>query len=279
MGRAERIHRGRHSLANSRATPERRYDRPVKGAGLFVTWVALAACGRIGFDAVPGAGDAQLGDGPGNDGRARDGSAASVRFIQATSRIAGAVRTLAAVTTQPVSAGDLLVVGWSLDGPPPTMATISDSLGTSFTTVSTGVAAPLVVYLAYGYAASSAIDTFTITITSTPNSYLELQAWEFAGIASDGFVAAEQAQGQSLATNGVQTPGIAVSTTGSDLLFAWGVFAFSGTISAGFTQVSDNDTDPAEYAIVSGPDPVVATMTQNAGGTDWTIVGATFETE
>jgi hypothetical protein len=132
------------------------------------------------------------------------------------------------------------------------------------------------VYFSYGFAAASGPDNIKVQINTPPNTYLELQAWEFAGIKPGGFVAAEQANGSSQATNGTTTPAIAVAGSGSDLLFAWGVFIDAGTIGNGFTLASNDVGDPAEYLLVTLPStPVTATMT--AGG-DWTIVGATFET-
>ena len=80
--------------------------------------------------------------------------------------------------------------------------------------------------------------------------------------------------------NAVATPAIAVAGTGADLLFAWGVFAGTGSSSAGFTEVSDAYSDPAEIQLVALPSaPVVATESWTSASPDWTIVGATFETE
>jgi hypothetical protein len=234
---------------------------------------ALAACGRFDFD--------PLASGTTSDAAApRDGIAGSgaialhgTAFGQVSSPLETATASFPQGIIQP---GDLLLVGGALDGTPPTNFAVGDSANDPFSMISTGSAAPFVVYLFYGYARSSGALTITATIDSTPNTFLEVQAWAFGGMIDNaGPDDVAQAVGQSLATDGAATRPLLVSQA-NELVLGWGVFYMTGSPGTGFTQISDASGDPAEDLIAQAPGQLPVTMTMAPGGTNWTIVGATF---
>jgi hypothetical protein len=236
----------------------------------------LAACGRLDFD-TRGGGDAHAGGGGDattpRDGPVGDGPPAAIEFVQTAGLAEGAVLTITAAFASPLVAGDLVIAGASLDGPPPSLAKFGDSQLNSFTTCSNGVAAPAVVYLAYTYAMAGA-DSVSFDINATPNSYLEIAIWSFRRV-SGAPDSCAQAQGQSLATDGAISPALS-ATTSNELLFAWGVFDGVGMAGTGFTSVSEIDGDSGEDKLLTAPGSYQATETMDAGGTNWTIAGATF---
>jgi hypothetical protein len=232
--------------------------------------IACASCGRIDFDPLD---DAAPGFG-GSDGAPMGGT--NIVLRQASSGlIASPGMSVSASLNGGINAGDLLVVGVSLDGPVPSLAMLADTMGNSFTTISSGVAAPFVVYLSYGFASASGSETVDETIDTTPNTGMQIQLWDFGGIAPNGFVDCAQADGQSLATDGATTRALDVSAA-NELVFGWGVFFTTGTTGTGFASLSDFNGDPAEFQIAKAPGSIPVTMTMAAGGTNWTIVGATF---
>jgi hypothetical protein len=243
---------------------------------VWLVFTMLAACGRLDFDTHVG-GDAQGGSGDATalrDGHGGDGpSAAAIEFLQSTGLADGTVLTITATFSSPLDAGDLVLVGASLDGNPPSQSKFHDTQMNSFTTCSNGVAAPAVVYLAYTYAMAGA-DSISFDINAAPNSYLEIAIWNFRGV-SGAPDSCAQAQGQSLATDGAISPALS-ATTSNELLFAWGVFDGVGVAGTGFTSVSEIDGDAGEEMLLTAPGSYHATETMDAGGTNWTIAGATF---
>ncbi len=147
-----------------------------------------------------------------------------------------------------IVAGDLLLVGVSLDGPV-TIAIhdrghdrqlVHDDLDRRRRTVRR---LPRV-----RVRERRGSETVNATSDTTPNTSMQIQFWDFGGIAANGFDDCAQAAGQSLATDGAATRALDVSAT-NELVFGWGVFFMTGTTGTGFASLSDFDGDPAECRI------------------------------
>jgi hypothetical protein len=234
--------------------------------------LACASCGRIDFDAL---GDAApgFGDAARDDGAAMGGT--NIVLREASSGLVVRPGMSVSATLDGIVVGDLLLVGVSLDIDALPTSSLADSTGDSFTTISNGVVAPFVVYLSYAIAKDAGSVTVDETIDMPPNSGMQIQFWDFGGIAPDGFDDCSQASGQSIATDGATTRPLEV-TAANELVFGWGVFGTTGTTGTGFASLSDFNSDPAEFQIAQAPGTIPATMTMAANGTNWTIVGATF---
>ena len=245
------------------------YDRGVR---LALALACMAACGRLGFDAsrdgAPGGG----GDGPHD--ASRDGSPSGIALRQGSGSVMGSVHDMSITLPGEVTAGDLLILGVSADTPPEAVS-LSDTLGTSYTLVSNATAIPLPVYLAMAFAPATGADTIALHVNTAPNSYLELQAWEYAGIAPGPPEDVAQMNGTTTATDGAATRPL-VASTNNELLFGWGVFFVDGAVGTGFTEVSNIGSDPAEQRILDTPGAYLATMTLLTSSGLWTVVGATF---
>ncbi len=118
-----------------------------------------------------------------------------------------------------IVAGDLLLVGGSLDGPVPTTFSVADSMGNSFTPISTGVAAPFVVYLEYAYAKDAVSRPSARRSTRRRDVHAD-PVLDFGGIAPSGFDTACTGRRQSLATDAVATRALDVSAA-NELVFGW----------------------------------------------------------
>ena len=246
------------------------YDICVRLAWLVGCSLIASGCGRLDFDQHgDGAGtvtDVSVGDVGG------DGGPPAIAFLQGAAQVLGVVTSASITMPMAVTAGNLVLVAVSFDGAPRTV-TVGDTQLSSYTMISTGVAAPLVVYLFYVMAGATGLDMVTVSIPTNPNSYLELQAWEFAGIVA--FDDCAQANGTTLAVDGATTPALSAPTT-NELVFGWGTFFVSGHAGTGFTQDTIDFNDPEEHRVSTVPGSYPATMTLDAGGSFWTIAGATF---
>jgi hypothetical protein len=239
----------------------------------------VAACGRFDFDPPVArvTGDAAHADSAGGGGSSDGGTDANpslITFVQMIAQQNGTA-SVTATFADPVTAGDLLIVGVSFDTTI-TSITINDSGSDLFEDASIGQSTPLVSYLFIATANAAASETFTATITPAPSSYLQLQAWEYAGIdTTNPLDDAAQATGSSIATDGMTTRPLRVSTA-NELLFGWGECINTCDAGTGFTTLDTFAGDSAEARILGATGSATPTMTLEPDGDNWTFVSATF---
>jgi hypothetical protein len=228
------------------------------------------SCGRIGFDTAAPANDASPGTDSPTDGT---GSAIPIAYGQGGGSAIPTATSLSVTLGAPVTAGDLLLLGVSYDGPL-RAAGVFDSLGDTFTEASAAVAAPQVSDLYYALAVSSAPVTVSASIPSPGTSYFQIQVWTYHGIAqTNPLDDCAQAHGTTTAVDGAATRPLAV-TTSNELVFEWAECVTSCAAGTGFMQRTSFGGDGAGDRIVTTTGTDVAGMTLT--GSSWTVVGATF---
>jgi hypothetical protein len=202
------------------------------------------------------------------------GSAVPIAYGQTADGFSITSSTLLSATpTNPVAAGDLIIVGASYDGPVRTV-TVTDSLGTTFTEGSSGVAAVCVSHLFYGIASAAAADTISASIPSAGASYFQLQVWTYQGIAPvNPLDDITQAQGTSSAPDGAVTRPLAAATN-NELVFEWAECITTCVSGTGFTPRTSFGGDGAGDRTVTSAGSYPAVMTLS--GSSFTLVGATF---
>jgi hypothetical protein len=259
---------------------------------------ALAACGWIigndreielrpddggGDDAGPAEDgpmeDARAGD-AGDGGAVQDSGSEAARvdagpitFKQVIAVNPGHAATASAKFDKDVLAHSAIIVAIDADGAP-TMSSITDSLANTYQPVASphdGLVGRL--WMVYALDSKAGPCTITVTLAAAANSFLEVYAHEYSGIATaNAFDVLRVADGTSGATDAVRSGTAPLGT--NELLFA---HVLSGTAVAGtgFTGRSNFDSNLTEDRIVAqaGTYEGIATM---VGGAGWTMQMAAF---
>jgi hypothetical protein len=224
--------------------------------------LALAACGRFGFDPDAAVADAR--------NAIADATHVAPTFVQATD-LSQAGSAVSVTYANSVAAGDLLVVAVGTNTT--AITAITDSSGDAFDLLPelvTSATSPM--YVAFAIAQASGSDTITAEIDGS--DFAAVRIHEYANVAAEPL--------DTYATNSGSNTGIdAISvdlTTAYDheLVFAYAI-SQSDTASAGtgFTARSIISGDVSEDAIEV--DPGTHAITATDASSPWAIVALAFE--
>jgi hypothetical protein len=239
--------------------------------------LAVAACGRVGFDRVAldrdGAPGSDAGDAPPGD--APRGGSATIAFVQGSggSAAPGPASTIA--LPAPVAAEDLVVV--TLDtyaDDSPLLVSVTDTLGSTYASVGPYDGDDVREYIAYAIAPSAGTVAATVTLDKAEPMFLDLRIHEYAGIATTSPL--DVAAGATAQTKGSDAASVGLVTTeANELLFALVVATNNATPGSGFTERVNVESDISEDAIAAsaGAHDVTATITGQPG---WDLAAAAF---
>jgi hypothetical protein len=229
--------------------------------------IALAACGRIGFDPASAVTDATTG------GEAMiDATAATpIAFIQCAGMVTQDGSTPPLAFHVPVRGGDLLLLAYDFENASASPNQPTDSLGTSYSVIS-GVEQNLI---AYGIAPSSGADTASAPLTATAGAYYELRVCEFSGIAgTDPYDTGAAGSGVGSGVDAVVSPPFTTSSP-NELIFSFENGMPTASPGTGYTEASNFDSDESEYAVASTPGTYESRTTLASDGA-WDVLVATF---
>jgi hypothetical protein len=205
-----------------------------------------------------------------------------IAFVQAQTSNAGSSSTATVSLGNAIAAHDAIVLCMVYDStsisPAPTP--VKDTLGNTYSLVVGPAVGDGTVYVAVASDSPPGRDTITVTLSGTTNSYFEVYAHEYAGLAQAApFEDGSFGTGTTSAVDGMASGPVA--TTGSDsLLFGCGQAPGVAASGTGFTLRTSFDGNVTEDAVVhgAGTQMVSATMASAAPpGFRWTMLGAAFK--
>jgi hypothetical protein len=248
--------------------------------------IALAGCGRVGFDGlggVGGASDANGGDGTGSNGSNDSGSSGGNNLVQVAGGTAHA-KTLTVTLPGALTAGGFVAVAFTCatcDAAVTPLVTDNggDTLAQAITIENTQVLLRSTIFFAANTSAASSVTVDYSAMTAIP--YLRMVVAELSGLPPAAMVYGTKA---SASTNYPTLSSGSMPVTAGDLLVGVVQWENCGgnTISAtaGFTLIvppaCDTDTAiAAEYQIVGTSGSMAARFTDSTD--DWyAAVGAAF---
>jgi hypothetical protein len=198
------------------------------------------------------------------------GQPALVQFNDSTNQNPSIVVTLA----QPVTPGDLIVVGLGYNGP---SASVSDSAGDSYQSAVNlmGTSGPIAGWgcaVFYAGVMDAGTAPFSVTIASPGQASAPLVA-EYSGI--DLSAPLDSAAGSMSPTASSQLDSGVISTTvPGDLLLGWACTSGVPTPGGGFAEVAQFGSQLLEQA--TAPVPANYMATAGVAATEWFMEGAAF---
>jgi hypothetical protein len=199
-----------------------------------------------------------------------DGKGPAIAFVQTAASKNSGGSSVMITFTNPVVAHDTLIV--CTDVATPGSATVTDSLGNTFTAVVGPISdfsTRFYIFAAFDVAGGN--DTVSIVVTVAANTAFEGYIHEYAGL-----VGVDTGGGQDGSATGADamTSGTIQTHFGNELIFGFGTTG-TATVGTGFMQRSSFDSNITEDKVVTAPGLYAATATM-AAGAQWTMLMGAF---